>query len=1067
MKRIACFLLVFISVLIMQAQVIIVSSVAPNGSSWLTVDENDAAVILPADASVAEVSVDSNIEYEFTVDADWCKVSKVEDGIKITVDKNSGADVRTAEVTLVAKDNLSQTVKVSQLGGAPAILVKQSDVRIAENDNLTFAIDVCSNVPFAVSTPEWIKAEPAEFESGYHSVELVAEPLEAERSQREGIVKFAAKSGNVAYVEVKVTHVFSGYPRFAVISDTHFGNSWDEGPMVKVPKALKHIISHTPRVDAIFICGDLTDWGNPSQYEQFQTVFNNTDVVPADLPVYVMMGNHDNYADNAINNYLVLNQPYHRLIDIKGYPFITTSMDGGGWDDYAPEEIAALGENLRIAAEKYPGKPIFVFTHVPPMNTVYGTCDGEGGWGSNVLTSTLSKYPQVILFGGHSHFPLADPRSIHQGVFTTINDGSTTYSEIEPGVVNEGIHPYKAGYVTEGCIVNVDKDMNVEIERWDTYRDEEILPRWNVKAPHDGSQFVYTNARTGGSAPVWTSGSKVEVSDVRDQTCKVTFPQAVDDENVHHYVVEIVDAETNEVKSTGSIFSSFYLNSDTPSTLSITISRVPDGAELYARVKALDSYKNVSEGLESDVFTTKEYEPAPGSSKPVADLFDIQFSESGASDVSGRNVNVVVGSEAPITAFNQLCNRWTAKFAGNSRSFYRIDYADDAAIKDAMQKSFTLEVMYSTNNTNNVCPLSGQEGGGAGIEQASGGELQFYCHVGGGYKTINSGLKVNTGEFYHVVATYDSDAKKTTMYINGSLAGELNAEGSFGFPSDRDAHWFGIGGDANPSGNTQFQLNGEVAIARMYSHAVDRDEVYWLYKDVLDTKNEYQPAPGSSMPVADLFDVEFAENGVATDVSERHIDIKTGETVPATAFNADFNRWAAHFNGSSDEFYRVDYADDAAIKNALTNGFSLEVLYSTNNTNNVCPLSAQEGGGAGIEQASGGQLQFYCHVGGGYKVLKSNVAVETGKFYHVVVTYDRKEAKTRMYVDGNFAGELEAEGSFGFPSDSAAHWFGIGGDAHPRGTAQFSLNGDIAIARMYSHAVDRDEVYWLHKAISK
>lgn len=1049
----------------MQAQVIIVSSVARNGSTWLSVDENDSAIILPADASTAGVAVDTNIEYDFIVDADWCKVSKSDEGIKITVDKNTGGDARTAEVTLVAKDNLSQTVTVSQLGSSPAILVKQGEIKLAENDNLTFTVDVCSNVDFNVTASDWIKAGVTEFDGGYHSVEFVADPLEAERSQREGFIKFAAKAGNVADVEVKVTHVFSGYPRFAVISDTHFGNNWDEGPMVKVPKALKNILSHSPRVDAIFICGDLTDWGNPSQYELFKTVFDDTDIVPADLPVYVMMGNHDNYADNALNNYLVLDQPYHRLIDIKGYPFITTSMDGGGWDDYAPEEVAALGENLRIASEKYPGKPIFVFTHVPPMNTVYGTCDGEGGWGSNVLTSTLSKYPQVILFGGHSHFPLGDPRSIHQGVFTTINDGSTTYSEIEPGVVNEGIHPYKAGYVTEGCIVNVDKDMNVEIERWDTYRNEEMLPRWNVNAPHDGSQFVYTNARTGGTAPVWASGSKVEVSDVRDQTCKVTFPQAIDDENVHHYVVEIVDVETNEVKSTGSIFSSFYLNSDMPSTLSITVSRVPDGAELIARVKALDSYKNVSEGLESEPFTTKEYEPAPGTSKPVADLFDIKFNESGASDISGRNVNVIVGSDAPTTAFNQLCNRWTAKFAGNNRSFYRIDYADDAAIKDALAKGFTLEVMYSTNNTNNVCPLSGQESGGAGIEQASGGELQFYCHVGGGYKTINSGLKVNTGEFYHVVATYDSKTQKTTMYINGSLAGELNAEGSFGFPSDKNAHWFGIGGDANPSGNTQFQLNGEVAIARMYSHAVDRDEVYWLYKDVKDTQNEYQPAPGSTMPVADLFDVEFSENGVATDVSDRHVEVKTGSTVPTTAFNNELNRWAARFNGSSNEFYRVDYANDDAIKNALTNGFSLEVLYSTNNTNNVCPLSAQEGGGAGIEQASGGQLQFYCHVGGGYKVLKSNVTVETGKFYHVVVTYDSEEAKTRMYVDGNFAGELDAEGSFGFPSDAAAHWFGIGGDANPRGTAQFSLNGEIAIARMYSHAVDRDEVYWLYKDV--
>lgn len=1066
MKRITCFLLVFLSVLLMQAQVIIVSSVARNGSAWLNVADSDAAVIFPSASSSAHVDVDANVDYQCSTDADWLKVTVADGGVEVSATENTGAGVREAAVEIVAKDNLNQTVIVRQLGSAPAILVKESSVELAENDNLTFTLDVCSNIGVTISVPEWISTSSADITAGEHKVEFVADRLEEERSQRSGVITFAAANGAAEPVKVNVTHVFSGYPRFAVISDTHFGNNWDEGPLVKVPKAINNILSHSPRVDAIFICGDLTDWGTPAQFDLFKSVFDNPAIVPADLPVYVMMGNHDNYADNALQNYLVLDQPYHRLVDIKGYPFITTSMNGGGWDDYAPEEIEALGENLRIASEKYPGKPIFVFTHVPPMNTVYGTCEGEGGWGSNVLTSTLSKYPQTVVFGGHSHFPLADPRSIHQGVFTTINDGSTTYSEIEPGVVNEGIHPYRAGFVTEGCIVNVDKDMNVEIERWDTYRNEEILPRWNVKAPHDGSQFVYTNARTGGSAPKWNAGSRVVVSDVKGETCVVTFPQAVDDENVHHYEVEIIDAESGEVKSQGGIFSSFYLNSETPAELSMTMNRVPSGATLIARVRALDSYKNKSTDLDSAPFVTEEYQPAPGSSAPKADLFDVAFGDgNSATDISGRNVEILTGEQTPSTRFSEELNRWVATFTGNSQNFYRINYNNDTEIKNALTNGFSLECLYKSNDISNSCPLSGQESGGAGIEQAGNGELQFFCHVGGGYKTIKTGVKVEAGQFYHVVVTYDSEAKKTAMYINGSLSGELEAAGSFGFPSDSNAHWFGIGGDANPGGYVQFTLDGEVAIARMYSHAVDRDEVYWLHKDVEDRKVEYQPAPGTSAPKADLFDVEFGEGGVATDVSSRHVEVKTGSTTPVTQFNDELNRWTASFTGTGSQHYRVDYAADEEIKNALTNGFSLEVLYSTDNLSNVCPLSAQEGGGAGIEQASGGQLQFYCHVGGGYKVIKSNVTVETGRFYHVVVVYDKDAEKTRMYVDGEFAGEMAAAGSFGFPSDSAAHWFAIGGDAHTGTNAQYALEGEIAFARMYAHPVTRDEVYWLYKGI--
>lgn len=621
-------------------------------------------------------------------------------------------------------------------------------------------------------------------------------------------------------------------PRFIVISDTHFGNHEGEGPMVKVPQALRHLLSRQPDADAIFICGDLTDWGLPQQYKLFRQVFSDTTIVPARLPVYVMMGNHDNYADHAQENYRVLQQPYHRLIDIKGYPFITTSMDGGGWDDYASEEVQALAENLQTAAARYPGKPIFVFTHVPPMNTVYGTCEGEGGWGSNVLTETLKAYPQVVLFGGHSHFPLADPRSIHQGHFTTVNDGSTTYSEIEPGVVNEGIHPALYDYVTEGCIVTVDPQTNVEIQRWDTYGNEEILPRWYVRAPHDGSQFVYTDARTGGTAPQWAAGSTPTVTDVAREGCTVTFPQAGDDENVHHYVVELLD--NGEAVATNSVFSGYYLNSRMPRTLSVRFEGIPDGCKLQASVRAYDSYKNVSAPIVSAPFETPVYRPAEGTERPTADLFDLRFDKKGrATDRSPHRADVRTGQQAPAAVYDETFDRRGASFSGSADCFYRIDYADDAAIRQAFSQGFTYEVLYRPATTDNVCPLSAQEGGGAGIEQAKDGLIQFYCHVGGGYKTLKSAVTARAGQWYHVVAVYDPEAGQLRLYVNGRPSGQMEVSGDFGFPADAKAQWIGIGGDANPGGRAQFSLKGDILAARMYSRPVSRDEVYLLYHDLL------------------------------------------------------------------------------------------------------------------------------------------------------------------------------------------------------------------------------------------
>ena len=143
--------------------------------------------------------------------------------------------------------------------------------------------------------------------------------------------------------------------------------------------------------------------------------------------------------------------------------------------------------------------------------------------------------------------------------------------------------------------------------------------------------------------------------------------------------------------------------------------------------------------------------------------------------------------------------------------------------------------------------------------------------------------------------------------------------------------------------------------------------------------------------------------------------MKTGTEAPKTSLNETYNRTQATFAGSRQSFYRVDYANDETMQKAFNNGFSFEVLYKPTNTNNVCPMSAQESGGCGIEQASGGLIQFYCHIGGSYKVLKSNVKAKANHYYHVVAVYDKDKAQTRIYIDGEPAGEMAAEGNYGFP----------------------------------------------------
>jgi predicted phosphodiesterase len=399
------------------------------------------------------------------------------------------------------------------------------------------------------------------------------------------------------------------YPRFIVISDTHFGNTAGRGPMEKVPKALKNLTGKTPEADAIFVVGDITNGGEARQYDQLTSVFGDRTNVPEGMPVYFMMGNHDNYSGSgAASLYMSkTGQPLNQYVIIKGYPFITVSETGSDQNDFNAAAVKFLSDNLAKAAKDYPGKPVFVFIHVPTVNTTYGSWISgslpDGGWSTDAFKSTLDKYPQTVVFSGHTHYPLGDPRSIHQDRFTAVNTASTTYSEVEANIeLSTGTLP--AGYenITEGLIVSVKENGDVELERWDTYRDEEIAPRWLLRAPHDGTAFTYKN-RTGGTAPAFKDSDAPAVEDILPNACTVSFPQASDDEVVHHYRVEILDGE--RVVSRRTIFSGFYLNSSMPGTLKLSIDGLSAKTSYTARVTAYDSYRQASPPINA-VFQTIE-----------------------------------------------------------------------------------------------------------------------------------------------------------------------------------------------------------------------------------------------------------------------------------------------------------------------------------------------------------------------------------------------------------------------------------------------------------------------------
>ncbi|NDV93863.1 hypothetical protein D0T84_02880 [Dysgonomonas sp. 521] len=572
----------------------------------LEIDQNETIHYVGTEASSFSITVKSNTKFTTTSSAtDWCRTetdSKKETGnLIISVTNNPNPNIRSAEIT-VKTDGLSPiTIKVNQFGTSPTILIDEKNIELTD-ENLEFSLNILTNIEIEPQTPDWITASLISDRGLSGIYKFTASGLPDSDIERTGEVTITSTNPKIeiAPVVIPVLQKRTTYPRFAVISDTHFGLFSDSKE--RVSRALKNMTSKSPQLDAIFVVGDLTNSSRLSEYDELIQVFKEN--VPKTTSVFYMLGNHDHawHDGNPVSIFMnKLKQPINQYIKIKGFPFITISLRGA-YDNYfyTQSEIDFLSDSLEDASQKYPGRPIFVFTHAGVLNTVYGTGSSEG-WGVNDLSSILHKYPQVILFSGHSHFPVSDPRSIHQGYFSSVNVGNTSYSEIEAGFT-EGVHPPGNEMITEGIIATTKENLDVEMERWDTFRNEEILPRWIVKAPHNGTAFTYAN-RTGGSNPSFSSGDKPAISNITANACVVSFPQATDDEVVHHYIVQILNGN-GEAYKTITIFSQFYLNSETPDPLDVNISGLESGTKYTIEITAVDSYNNKSGKISSAEFTT-------------------------------------------------------------------------------------------------------------------------------------------------------------------------------------------------------------------------------------------------------------------------------------------------------------------------------------------------------------------------------------------------------------------------------------------------------------------------------
>ena len=245
-----------------------------------------------------------------------------------------------------------------------------------------------------------------------------------------------------------------------------------------------------------------------------------------------------------------------------------------------------------------------------------------------------------------------------------------------------------------------------------------------------------------------------------------------------------------------------------------------------------------------------------------------------------------------------------------------------------------------------------------------------------------------------------------------------------------------------------------------------------VYQKEDGTYTNQEPSAEPTVPVADLLDVVFNEDGTAEDVSPMHNPVLKTAT---TYYNETYNRYVARFDnpwgGTCTGYYRVDFESNDSIRTALANGHTLEVLCMANYEGDIPnveakPFSAMQSGGTGflistISGARQNELTFLPNVtttgSSTWQWVTSGIVPQAQVFYHVVGVWDPIKAESYIYVNGELKNTLSSPGEFRFAS-SGCNWFAIGGDPASTTSAHASWVGDVAIARAYDKPLNKEEV---------
>lgn len=664
---------------------------------------------------------------------------------------------------------------------------------------------------------------------------------------------------------------------FGAISDVHIANANSaDTANQKFLKALnqlkaKALENDEDGLDAVLSVGDMIDTKTDDQMrryvQSYRSVFDPLEVpnincyghyhevtwsslkTDTDIRRFINTFGEDFYKYDVEPD-LIYTGNRHAVVN--GYHILALEPSSCEPTNFSKDTKAWLDETLAALTAENPNQYVFLICHAMMAGTCYGSDLGPY-WASSDITDILSKYPQVVIFGGHLHFPLNDERSIMQTGFTALGDGAVNYMAIEDGGYEDMSGKTTMKDKTEfsqGLLVQVDENGNVRITRMDFYHDDTIEEPWEISYPTaDGSNLKkYSKARADkNTAPV------VEPFDIKLErkgigaTATMTFKKGTDDEFVHHYLITIY--KDGEEFKTFKILADFYKHphiADMKDEWVKSLGILKFGSTYKITLQAFDSWDAASNIVEYEFECNSDTIPEDHSGDLPDAYADFDFDETGIKDAAGHVSVTNHGAEVKEMTLTLGMYEGTINALCTEAGKYVSCKFDELDTKDKFiewaQSGFSVEATFTIGKHTYIQGIvCGTQDGGWGLAVNKDNHPYFITGNGtskNAYKSSIPTALMDETELMHVVCVYDYQTRSQCIYINGKLASETALGDGF-FPGIGDTfNLFCLGDDVKVGGEGgDFPSTGKMVMtdAKIYSSALNSAQVENAYKNAQKT----------------------------------------------------------------------------------------------------------------------------------------------------------------------------------------------------------------------------------------